>query len=66
MGSNRKTLSDGQKGVKACLIVRGFVEDDKVQADSPTTSKSTLRIAFAVIANEGWKCETIDIKAAFL
>ena len=66
MGSNRKPLSDEQKGVKAHLVVRGFDEDDKVQVDSPTASKSTLRTAFAVIANDGWKCETIDIKTAFL
>ena len=49
-----KPLSDGQKGVKARLVVRGFEEDNKVQVDSPTASKSTLRIAFAVIANEGY------------
>ena len=61
-----KPLSDGQKGVEARLVVRGLEEDDEIQADSPTASKSTLRIAFAVIANEGWKRETIDIKAAFL
>ena len=61
-----KLLSEGQKGVKARLVVRGSEEDDKVQANSPTASKSTLRIAFAVIANERWKCETIDIKASFL
>ena len=61
-----KLLSDGRKGVEARLVVRGFEEDDKVQADSPTASKSTLQIAFAVIANEGWKCEIIDIKAVFL
>ena len=48
-----KPLSDGQKGVKARLVVRGFEGDDKVQAASPIPSKSTLRIAFAVIANEG-------------
>ena len=37
-----KPLSAGQKGVKAHLVVRGFEEDDKVQADSPTASKSVL------------------------
>ena len=37
-----KPLSDGQKGVKTRLVVRGFEEDDRVQADSPTTSNSTL------------------------
>ena len=61
-----KPLSDGQNRVKAPLVVRGFEEDGKVQADSPTASKSTFRIAFAVIANEGSKCETTDTKAGFL
>ena len=61
-----KTLPGGQKGVKARLVVRGFEEEEKVQSDSPTASKSTLRMVMAVIASEKWKCESIDIKAAFL
>ena len=63
---SEKTLSDGVKGVKARLVVRGFEEDERVQSDSPTASKSSLRIAMAIISSEGWKCESIDIKAAFL
>ena len=61
-----KPLPGGEKVVKARLVVRGFEEEEKVQSDSPTASKSSLRMVMAVVASEGWKCETIDIKAAFL
>ena len=61
-----KPLPEGKMSVKARLVVRGFEEEEKVQSDSPTASKSTLRIVMAVAASEGWKCEIIDIKAAFL
>ena len=60
-----KTI-DRNKVVKARLVVRGFEEEDKVQSDSPTAAKSTLRLVMALAANEQWKLETIDIKAAFL
>ena len=61
-----KSLPDGHKGVKARLVVRGFEEEEKVQSDSPTAAKSTLRMVMAIAASEEWKCESIDIKAAFL
>ena len=61
-----KSLPEGKKSVKARLVVRGFEEEDKVQSDSPTASKSTLRVVMSIAASEGWKCEIIDIKAAFL
>ena len=44
----------------------GGEEESEVQNDSPTAAKSTLRVFFAVTANNKWKCETIDVKAAFL
>ena len=61
-----KTLPNGEKGVKARLVVRGFEEDQQVPSDSPTASKSTLRLVLAIAASEQWKCESIHIKAAFL
>ena len=63
---NEKILPDGTKGIKARLVVRGFEEEQEIQSDSPTAAKSTLRVFFAVAANQMWKCQTIDIKAAFL
>ena len=61
-----KSQQNGSKGIKARLVVRGFEEEQEMQSDSPTAAKSTLRVFFAVATNQRWKCETIDIKAAFL
>ena len=63
---SEKVMPDGQKCVKARLVIRGFEEEDKGPVDSPTASKCSMRIFFAVSANNKWNCETIDIKAAFL
>ena len=51
---------------KARLVIRGFEEGGKGPADSPTASKSSMRIFFAVCTNNNQLCETIDIKAALL
>ena len=56
-------LSDGLKCVKARLVIRGFEEDEKSPVDSPTASKSSMKIFFAVCANNNWVYETMDIKA---
>lgn len=61
-----KKINEGEEIVKARLVVRGFEEDENKQTDSPTAAKSTLRLVAALAANEKWKLETIDIKAAFL
>ena len=52
--------------MKARLVIRGFEEDEQGPVDSPTASKSSMKIFFAVCANNNWVCETMDIKAAFL
>ena len=57
---------DGVTKIKARLVIRGFEEEEEVQADAPTAAKTTLRIALAMTANNNWPIETIDIKAAFL
>ena len=61
-----KILPEGTKGIKARLVVRGFEEEQHIRSDSPTAAKPTLRAFLAVAANQRWKCQTIDIKAAFL
>ena len=61
-----KKITENEETVKARLVVRGFEEEDKIQSDSPTAAKSTLRLAMAIAASKGWSSETIDIKAAFL
>lgn len=61
-----KVMPDGKRGAKARLVVRGFEEIDPGKSDSPTAAKATLRTFLAIASNEGWACESIDIKAAFL
>ena len=55
-----------KKKTKARLVARGYEEKEKAQSDSPTGNKDTLRIFFVTISSKGWKCKSIDIKAAFL
>lgn len=52
--------------VRARLTARGYEETDDIQKDSPTLSKSTLRIILCIAASMTWKVETTDIKSAFL
>ena len=42
--------SDGS--VKARLVVRGFEELEYLQSDSPTASNNSLKLFFALAANE--------------
>ena len=39
----KKDICD-QESIKARLVVRGFKEESQIQSDSPTASKSTLRM----------------------
>ena len=57
---------EGEKKMKARLVARGYEDKEKVQSDSPTGNKDTLKLFFAIISSKGWDCESIDIKAAFL
>ena len=54
--------------IKARLVARGFEENmvDEHRRDSPTCTKDSLRLMFTVVASNSWKCNSIDIKAAFL
>ena len=61
-----KTYPGGNTDAKARLVVRGFEETDKLQSDSPTAHKATLRVFLSVISNQQWNCESIDVKSAFL
>ena len=61
-----KEFPDGTTKPKARLVIRGFEEEEEVQADAPTTAKTTLRTVLAIVANKNWSIKSIDIKAAFL
>ena len=56
--------SDGS--VKARLVVRGFEEVEYPQSDSPTASNNSLKLFFALAANESMKLKSMDVSSAFL
>ena len=59
---------DGQKTkVKARLVAKGFQEKEKIQSDSPTAQKESLKLFLAVAALQNIdKVRSLDIAAAFL
>ena len=58
-------VKEGETILKARLVARGFEEDTlDLQKDAPTCSKEAVRIALALASVNGWKCHTMDIKAA--
>ena len=34
--------------------------------DSPTCSKESLRLTSSIMVSKGWKCNSIDVRSAFL
>ena len=63
----KKEKHDGQKtDYKARLVARGFQEEYKPQADSPTAMKESIKMFLAIAANEGFNLQSMDIRAAFL
>ena len=62
-----RKVKSGRQVTKARLVARGFEESSKeFRTDSPTCAKETLRVAFLLIASNGWSCNSLDIKSAFL
>ena len=62
-----KEQQDGLKvAVKARIVLRGYKERNVPRSDSPTAAKELLKTTLAIAANEKWKLESLDVKAAFL
>ena len=59
-------LSTLGEQVNTHLVARGFEEVDEVEKDSPTVSKSTMRILMSVAVSKGWTVKGTDMKSAFL
>ena len=58
---------EGKPTIKARLVARGFEEDsDDIRTDSPTCSKSCLRLVMVTAACYGWKLNSMDVASAFL
>ena len=63
----RKEEHDGQKtACKARIVAKGFHEEEKPQADSPTAMRESVKPFLALAANQGFELEAVDIRAAFL
>ena len=63
----QKEKSDGQKShIKGCFVAKGLLEGEKPQLDTPTLLSESLKMYFAVAANEGFKVRSIDIRPPFL
>ena len=60
--------TNNQQTPKTRLVVKGFEEPtkDEVLKDSPTCSKENLRVVLSAIAQNKWKLNSIDTKAAFV
>ena len=59
--------NDDTDSIKARLVARGFEDDDlDRKVDSPTASKESIRIIFALIASNKWIPRIMDVKRAFL
>ena len=64
--SSRWVITQRGDKIKARLVVRGFQENEKPQADAPTASRESLRIFLSITANEKFDLKTIDVRSAFL
>ena len=62
----KKEKADGQKqNFKGRLVAKGFQEKEAPQSDSPTMLRESMKLFFAVAANEYFKLRSIDIKQHF-
>ena len=60
-------VDNGKANTNARLVARGFEEDtSRLEKDSPTCSRETVTFVVFFARINGWKCYTIDVKAAYL
>src|ERR1700755_1664326 len=60
-------IKDGEEKCKARLVARGFEEEGaELITESPTCSGEVLRMCLTIMKMKGWKCNSIDIKTAYL
>ena len=64
--TEKTSTENGLKTTKARLVCRGFEESVNEQLDSPTVDKVSIRFFFSVMMANSWKCESLDVKGAFL
>ena len=60
-------LVDNEVITNARLVARGFEEDTaRLKKDSPTCSRESVHIVIFFARCHGWKCHSVDVKAAYL
>ena len=59
-------MNEGKRKIKARLVARGYEENTSMRTDSPTCTKECFRLMLILVSSYRWKCNTIDIKSAFL
>ena len=53
--------------IKSRLVARGYEdEEQKERVDSPTCSKSNLRLVIAIASSKNWRINSVDFQSAFL
>ena len=63
----QKEKAYGQKAqVKRRLVVKRFQEEESPMLDFPTMLRESLKMYFAVAANEGFGLRSMDIREEFL
>jgi hypothetical protein len=54
---------------KACLVARGFMQRKGIDFDdtfTPVARMESVRLLFALAAQEGWRVHHMDVKSVFL
>ena len=60
-------FKEGKLDTKARLVARGFEEaTNNLRKDSPTCSRESIHLLFIVASSNGWDCNSIDVKSAYL
>ena len=60
-------IKDGKPKLKSRLVARGFEENTaQLSKHSPTCSKEAVRLTISIAGANGWICNTIDVKSAYL
>ena len=59
-------VKEGVPIIKARLVAHGNRGIEPARSDSPTVSKSSLRLQFIIAAQNGWIVQALDVSAAYL
>ena len=60
------TKGEHNQQVKARLVARGFEEVCDLKTDSPTVTKTVIRLLFTLAASNNWSVDSLDVTSAFL